>query len=224
MTELIQVNNVTKRYKKSKKSILNNNNLTIFSGDIVGLIGENGAGKSTFLKLLTKAVKPTAGSILYKGIDIRQSDNQLADYGIMIQPVYLADLSVVDNLNFYLEIHGKEKYKSNIDKILEIVGLIHVKKKKPLKFSFGMKQRLSLAIAMIGNPRVLILDEPFVGLDPKGVNNLISILKNWASKNKVTMVISSHQLSELEKLCNRYFILENGYLNESSKEKIENYF
>lgn len=220
MQEIVKINNLSKKYRKNSFYSLKDVNVTINDGDIIGLIGKNGAGKSTFLKLITKAINPTTGSIEYKGQNIHQADNVLEPFGIMIETVFLPYLSVIDNLNFYLEIHNKTEYKDNIKNTLNLVGLWAHRNRKPADFSFGMKQRVALAIALVTEPSFLILDEPFVGLDPVGVSNLIDILKQWASKRQVTMIISSHQLEELESLCTRYIFIDQGQLRKAFNKNV----
>jgi ABC-2 type transport system ATP-binding protein len=130
----------------------------------------------------------------------------------MIEPVFYPEMTVMDNLKFYLDIHGKKEQYSNIEKTLRLVDLWEARNRKPKGFSFGMKQRTALAIALVSEPEFLLLDEPFVGLDPLGVNQLISILKQWSQERNISMIISSHQLGELEALCNRYVYIEGGRL------------
>lgn len=211
---IIEVRNLGKKYRKNDFYSLKNANFTIEEGDIVGLVGKNGSGKSTLLKCLAKSQKPTEGTILFNGKDILQDDNVLKDFGIMIEPVFFPQISVEENLKLYLKIHKKEQYYDNIEKILRLVGLWDAKNRKPMDFSFGMKQRTALALALITEPKFVLLDEPFVGLDPIGVKNLLNILKQWSKINKTSMIISSHQLSELEELCTRYLFIESGTIND----------
>lgn len=164
--------------------------------------------------MLAKSYIPTSGSIEYNGKNIFANDYILNDVGIMIQPVFYSYMTVEENLNFYLDIHQKKEYKKNIDIILQLVDLKEKKHEKPENFSFGMKQRLSLAIVLIDEPSFLILDEPFVGLDPYGIKEFIHILKQWVCQKNISMIISSHQLSELESICNRYVAIDHGKLKE----------
>lgn len=212
---MLEIQNLSKQFKGNDFYSLKDVSLTINQGDIVGLVGKNGAGKSTLLKLMTKAIKLTQGKVFYKGQDIMEKSNSLDEFGIMIDPVFYPDLSVEDNLKFYLDLHGKQEYYSNIEETLKIVELWKVRHRKPKGFSFGMKQRTALAIAMVAEPDFLILDEPFVGLDPIGVQKLIDILKQWSSERQISMIISSHQLSELESLCNRYIHIDGGRLMDN---------
>lgn len=209
---MLTINHLSKQFKGNDFYSLRDVSLTIKKGEIVGLIGKNGAGKSTLMKLIAKSLKPSQGEIYYKDIDLHSKENLLQDVGIMIDPVFYPDMTVEDNLKFYLQLHGKTDLYPNIEKTLKLVELWEARKRKPKGFSFGMKQRTALAIALVAEPNFLILDEPFVGLDPIGVQKLITILKEWSSKRQISMLISSHQLSELEALCDRYLYIKEGHL------------
>lgn len=211
---IIEVKGLGKRYKGNDFYSLKNANFTIEEGDIVGLVGKNGSGKSTLLKLLAKSQDPTEGTVFFNGKDIFKEDNILRDFGIMIEPVFFPQISVEENVKLYLKIHKKEQYQDNIEKTLKLVGLWEAKNRKPVDFSFGMKQRTALALALVTEPRFVLLDEPFVGLDPIGVRNLLDILKQWSKVNKTSMIIFSHQLAELEELCTRYLFIESGTIDD----------
>ena len=215
---MLTIHNLSKKFAGNDFYSLRNVNLEINKGEIVGLIGKNGAGKSTLMKLIAKSLKPTEGEIYYNEVELSSKDCLLQDVGIMIDPVFYPEMTVEDNLKFYLRLHNKKELYKNIEPTLRLVELWEVRKRKPKNFSFGMKQRTALAIALVAEPNFLILDEPFVGLDPIGVQKLIVILKEWASQRKISMLISSHQLSELESLCDRYVYIESGCLaDEFSK-------
>ncbi|MDN5027477.1 ABC transporter ATP-binding protein [Streptococcus sp. SPS1] len=215
---MLTIHNLSKKFAGNDFYSLKNVNLEINKGEIVGLIGKNGAGKSTLMKLIAKSLKPTEGEIYYNEVELSSKDCLLQDVGIMIDPVFYPEMTVEDNLKFYLRLHNKKELYKNIEPTLRLVELWEVRKRKPKNFSFGMKQRTALAIALVAEPNFLILDEPFVGLDPIGVQKLILILKEWASHRKISMLISSHQLSELESLCDRYVYIESGCLaDEFSK-------
>lgn len=211
---IIEVKGLGKRYKGNDFYSLKNANFTIEEGDIVGLVGKNGSEKSTLLKLLAKSQNPTEGTVFFNGKDIFKEDNILRDFGIMIEPVFFPQISVEENVKLYLKIHKKEQYQDNIEKTLKLVGLWEAKNRKPVDFSFGMKQRTALALALVTEPRFVLLDEPFVGLDPIGVRNLLDILKQWSKVNKTSMIIFSHQLAELEELCARYLFIESGTIDD----------
>ena len=205
---IIEVKGLGKKYKGNAFYSLETATFTIEEGDIIGLVGKNGSGKSTLLKILAKSQNPTEGNVFFNGRDIFKEDNILKDFGIMIEPVFFPQISVEENLKLYLKIHKKEQYQDNIEKILKLVGLWEAKDRKPIDVSFGMKQRTALALALVTEPQFVLLDEPFVGLDPIGVKNLLEILKQWSKVNKTSMIISSHQLAELEDLCTRYLFIE----------------
>ena len=211
---IIEVKKKKKKYKGNAFYSLENATFTIEEGDIIGLVGKNGSGKSTLLKILAKSQNPTEGNVFFNGRDIFIEDNILKDFGIMIEPVFFPQISVEENLKLYLKIHKKEQYQDNIEKILKLVGLWEAKDRKPIDFSFGMKQRTALALALVTEPQFVLLDEPFVGLDPIGVKNLLEILKQWSKVNKTSMIISSHQLAELEDLCTRYLFIESGIIDD----------
>lgn len=212
---MLNIKNITKKFPGNDFYSLKDISMEIQKGEIVGLIGKNGAGKSTLMKLIAKSLKPSSGVIEYKGVDINSRDNILDDFGIMIDPVFFPEMTVIDNLKFYLKLHNKEELYGNIENTLRLVELWDARNRKPKGFSFGMKQRTALAIALVSEPNFLILDEPFVGLDPIGVKKLIDILKKWSSERQISMLISSHQLSELEALCGRYIYIEDGRLADS---------
>ena len=211
---IIEVKGLGKRYKGNDFYSLKNANFTIEEGDIVGLVGKNGSEKSTLLKLLAKSQNPTEGTVFFNGKDIFKEDNILRDFGIMIEPVFFPQISVEENVKLYLKIHKKEQYQDNIEKTLKLVGLWEAKNRKSVDFSFGMKQRTALALALVTEPRFVLLYEPFVGLDPIGVRNLLDILKQWSKVNKTSMIIFSHQLAELEELCTRYLFIESGTIDD----------
>lgn len=216
---MLKIEHLSKKFVGNDFYSLSDVSMEIEKGEIVGLIGKNGAGKSTLMKMIAKSQKPTSGTITYNGTDINSRDNVLDDFGIMIDPVFYPEMSVIDNLKFYLKLHGKEELYSNIESTLKLVELWDARNRKPKGFSFGMKQRTALAIALVAEPDFLILDEPFVGLDPIGVQKLITILKTWSSERQISMLISSHQLGELEALCNRYVYIEAGKLADAFEGK-----
>lgn len=216
---MLKIEHLSKKFVGNDFYSLSDVSMEIEKGEIVGLIGKNGAGKSTLMKMIAKSQKPTSGTITYNGTDINSRDNILDDFGIMIDPVFYPEMSVIDNLKFYLKLHGKEELYSNIESTLKLVELWDARNRKPKGFSFGMKQRTALAIALVAEPDFLILDEPFVGLDPIGVQKLITILKTWSSERQISMLISSHQLGELEALCNRYVYIEAGKLADAFEGK-----
>ncbi|HLR18947.1 MAG TPA: ABC transporter ATP-binding protein [Staphylococcus sp.] len=210
---MLKIDNLFKRFKGSDINVIDGVSLTINKGEIIGLIGKNGAGKTTLMKIIAKTKKPTSGSISLNGVDIFNHNNILKNVGIMIDTVYFKHFSAKKNLVYYLKVNNKECYLNNIDNMLELVGLAQTKNKKVKDFSFGMKQRLSLAMCLLDEPELAIMDEPFVGLDPNGVKTLISALRSWVAEKNIALLISSHQLNELAEVCDQFVIIKNGKLH-----------
>jgi len=183
---------------------------------IYGFIGENGAGKTTLMKVLTGLLYPTSGAFLLFGknepFDILKMRRHI---GSTIEtPALYPEYSAYRNLELQRILIGNPD-KGICDKLLGMVGLDEVKDKKVRKFSMGMKQRLSIAMALVGKPRLLILDEPINGLDPKNISELRSLLKRLNEENDVTLFISSHILNELYLLATDYYIIHKGKIIES---------
>ncbi len=210
MSEIIcQTTELCKNYKNFH--VLQNVNLSINRGEIYGLIGENGAGKSTLIRILTGLAFQSSGvvSLFGKTENLRY---ERAKIGCTVEmPVLYKDMTAKQNLEIQRVQRGIPEKKC-ISKTLELVGLNNTKKKKVNDFSLGMKQRLALAIALLGEPEFLILDEPVNGLDPTGIIELRELLKKLAKENHVTILISSHILSELNQLATCYGFLHHGKL------------
>jgi len=205
--------------------------MEINKGEIVGLIGRNGAGKSTLMKLMAKSLKPTSGLITYNGVDINSKDNVLTDFGIMIDPVFYPEMSVIDNLKFYLRLHGKEELFSNIEPTLKLVELWKARNRKPKGFSFGMKQRTALAIAMVAEPDFLILDEPESNLDMKNQIRIIEAIKHINVNKKSACIINTHFPSHALQISDKTLFIGSDYkttFDESSKaiteDNLQKYF
>ncbi len=211
---MLEIKNLSKKFKKSDRYSLKDVSFKVEQGEIVGLIGKNGAGKTTLMKLIAKAIKPTSGDVLINEKSILTTSNGLKDFGFMIESALFNHLNALDHLKYFISLNGKETHYQNIEEVLKLVDLWEKRKVNPNNFSFGMKQRLSLAVCLVTEPKILILDEPFVGLDPNGVEKLISTLQQWVQKQDTAIIISSHQLSELEAICNRYLFIDNGELKE----------
>ena len=210
MSEIIcQTTELCKNYKNFH--VLQNVNISINRGEIYGLIGENGAGKSTLIRILTGLAFQSSGvvSLFGKTENLRY---ERAKIGCTVEmPVLYKDMTAKQNLEIQRVQRGIPEKKC-ISKTLELVGLNNTKKKKVNDFSLGMKQRLALAIALLGEPEFLILDEPVNGLDPTGIIELRELLKKLAKENHVTILISSHILSELNQLATCYGFLHHGKL------------
>jgi ABC-type multidrug transport system ATPase subunit len=189
---------------------LNNINLKVPQGSIYGFLGPNGAGKTTTLKLILGLLKKQEGEILIFNKQFEENRIEiLKNIGSLIEsPSLYAHLTAKENLKIWQKIYQCEN--SRIDEVLDIVGLSKTGNKKTAQFSLGMKQRLSIAISLLHNPLLLILDEPTNGLDPSGILEIRELLMKINSELKVSIVISSHLLSEIEKMVTHLGIINNG--------------
>ncbi|OPJ59172.1 lantibiotic protection ABC transporter ATP-binding protein [Clostridium oryzae] len=196
-----------------KQLAVNNISLKVREGSIYGLLGPNGAGKSTTLKTITGLLHATRGEILIDGN--KWNRKQLENIGALIEaPAIYGNLSARDNLRVHTKLMNIPE--SRIDEVLKIVDLTDTGKKKSSQFSLGMKQRLGIAIALLGKPKLLILDEPTNGLDPIGIQELRALIKSFP-KQGITVIISSHILSEVQHTAEYVGIINNGQLKYEGK-------
>lgn len=205
---MIQINNLTKKY--GSKTVLDNVSFQINSGEIVGFLGPNGAGKSTTMNIITGYIASTSGSVSIDGIDILDNPKEYKKkigYLPELPPLYL-DMTVEEYLNFVCGI--KECAPSCIDAILDEVKIADVKGRLIKNLSKGYRQRVGIAQALIGDPELLILDEPTVGLDPMQIIDIRNVINELGKKK--TLFISSHILSEISAVCDRVLIINKGKL------------
>lgn len=217
---VLETNNLTKKY--GKFTALDNVNIKINSKDIYGLIGRNGAGKTTLMKLITTLSFKSDGSFKLFGKEDCNLDDSKSRIGCLIEnPAFFSNMTVYDNLVYY-SIQKGIADKKQIDKVLEIVSLSDAKKKKFKTLSLGMKQRLGIAFAILDNPDFIILDEPINGLDPIGISELRDTFKRLNEDENITILISSHILSELYLLATKFCFIEKGkVIKEISKEQLD---
>ena len=212
MTECIVIENLTKYYNKFLA--LDNLSLRVPLNENIGLLGPNGAGKSTTLKILCGLIRPTSGKAYIDGIDVvTQSEKALFKIGAIIEtPEFYSYLTPEDNLSYFGRLRGMkgEELNRRIKEVIELVKLEKWGKVKIEKFSRGMKQRLALAQSLLHDPPVLILDEPGLGLDPRGVVEFREIIEG-VGKEK-TVFFASHQLAEVAQICSQVAIINNGQL------------
>lgn len=211
-------------YKKiGKREIIKNVSFDLREGDILGFIGLNGAGKTTTIKLILGLQKLTSGSIKINGYDIKKEfRNAIEKVGAIVEtPDSYMYMSGYDNLKLVADLY-KNVDNDRICEVVKKVGLENRIYDKVSKYSLGMKQRLGIAIAILNNPNILILDEPTNGLDPDGIVELRKLLIKLAHEEGIGILISSHNLSEIDSLCNRICIIKNGeIIEETSMEKIK---
>jgi len=206
---VLATNHLTKRY--GQQAVVNDVSLTVQPGDIYGFLGPNGAGKTTTLRMILGLIRPTAGGVSLLGQDPLTADRSLfRQVGSLIEgPAFWPHLSATENMGIIQRMKGGSDPKE-IAAILDLVGL-GATGRKPLKqFSLGMKQRLAIAMALLGRPRLLILDEPTNGLDPEGFRELRALLHRLVTEQSMTVLLSSHLLSEVELVATRIGVIQEG--------------
>ncbi len=222
MESILKTTNIVKKY--GTKTILNNISMNIQKGDIYGFIGKNGAGKTTFMRVVLSLTPANAGEVKF------YEDKTIQDVGLKIgslieAPGLYKNASAYENLKRFSILYGADE--SKINEILEIVGLSNTGNRKAKDFSLGMKQRLGIGIALLGEPEFLLLDEPINGLDPEGIKEIRDVIVKLNKEKNITFLISSHLLDELSKIVTRYGIIDQGVLIEEIaadelKEKCKN--
>ena len=201
----------------SKKEILKDISFSIDSGDLLGFIGPNGAGKTTTIKLILGLQKITSGTVVINGYNIQTNfEKAIEKVGTIVEnPDLYMYMSGYQNLKLIARMY-KDIDESRIQEVVKLVSLENRINDKVSKYSLGMRQRLGIAQAILHKPNLLILDEPTNGLDPEGIKQLRDLLTNLAKHEHMAILISSHNLSELENFCNKIVIIQNGKIIESS--------
>lgn len=223
---MIEVKNITKKY--GSFTAVDNISFKIEEGEIIGLLGPNGAGKSTTMNMITGYIEPTEGEIKVEGYDISKKPKKAkAQIGYMPEGVPLySDLTVKEFVTYMAELKkvDRKTRKEKVEKIIKQTGLKDVEKKLTRNLSRGYKQRVSMAGALVGEPKILILDEPTVGLDPKQITEIRALIKELGKKH--TIILSSHILSEVSQICNKVIIINKGKIvaidtPENLEKKVE---
>lgn len=218
---VLKIKNLTKVY--NKKRVVDGLTLNVEAGQIYGFLGPNGAGKTTTIKMITGLIKKDAGDIVINGIDAVKNHDVAMNYvGAIVEvPSFYEYMSGMENLKLYARLRNIKK-----EQILKIVKLVKLENKineKVKKYSLGMKQRLGLAVSLLHSPKLLILDEPTNGLDPEGIRELRELLKKIAHEDNVAVFVSSHLLSEMQLMCDKVAIINNGKIVKvESMDSIKN--
>ena len=226
--KVLELKNVSKSFGKRK--IIDNLNLEVEEGEIYGFLGPNGSGKTTTIKMILRLINIDSGEIKVNGYDTKkQFEKAMECIGAIVEnPDLYKYMSGIDNLRLHARIRNIDE--KRIKEVLELVELKGREKDKVGKYSLGMKQRLGLALTLLHKPKVLILDEPTNGLDPAGIKKLRDILKEISHKEGVAVFVSSHILSEMQLMCDRVAVLDNGKIvkvekisdtNEEKEEVVE---
>ena len=208
---IVQIKNLSKTI--GKKNIIKNLNLELYKGQITGFLGPNGAGKTTTIRMMVGLMKPTEGEVIIDGQSVQHSfEDSIEKVGVIVEnPEMYKYMTGYKNLLHFSRMH-KSIPKKRIDEVVKQVGMQNRINEKVGSYSLGMRQRLGLAQALLHKPKFLILDEPTNGLDPAGIREFRLYLQKIAKENDVAVFVSSHLLSEIELLCDRIAIIQNGEL------------
>lgn len=210
---ILKVDHLTKKYKE--RYAVDNVSFDILEGEIFGLIGPNGAGKTTIIKMITGLAKPTSGDVFIDGKSVtKQFEKAIVNVGGIIEtPEMYQYMTGMDNLRFFASLYPKKITQKKIDEIVELVGMTNRINDKVKTYSLGMKQRVGIAQALLHDPKLLILDEPTNGLDPNGIKDMRKFLIGLAKKKHISIMVSSHILSEMEHMCDTVAIIDGGKIS-----------
>lgn len=220
---MIKVSGLYKNFKS--KRVLENIHLELKEGEILGLIGPNGAGKSTLIKIITGLLEADQGTALVHGMDIQKEPLKVkALFGLVPQELALIEnLSAWENLHYFGSLYNlpSSLLKQRMEEALDVTGMSKHKKEKVSKFSGGMKRRLNLAASILHEPKLLILDEPTVGVDPQSRNHIFDYIKRIREEKGTSILYTSHYMEEVEALCDRIFIIDEGKeIAQGTKEEL----
>ena len=230
---MLEIQNLNKSYRRRK--IIDNLNMTVYKGDIYGFLGANGEGKTTTIRMITSLIKADSGDIIINGKSVINCKNEaIRNIGAMVEaPKFYENMSGYENLELMARIMPGISDR-DIQNVLDLVGLKDRGRDKFKEYSMGMKQRLGIANALLGDPELIILDEPSNGLDPYGMKEINNLIVSLVKRCDKTFIISSHLLHEMEGICNRIGILHSGKLciegevrtliNDNNVENLEELF
>jgi len=211
---MLELKKLTKKYDDF--TAVNNISLTVEDGEVFGLLGPNGAGKSTMVSMISTVLAPTSGTIKVDNKSLKEKPIEIKKImGVVPQDLALYEtLSAKDNLNFFGSLYGLKgkKLKERTDEVLEIIELTDKKNQNVSEFSGGMKRRVNIGVALMNNPKLLILDEPTVGIDPQSRNHILETVKSLNKEKGMTVIYTSHYMEEVEYLCEKVAIVDHGSL------------
>ena len=213
----IEINNLSKQYKRA--SAVKNISFKINKGKIIGLLGPNGCGKSTTIGMMLGLIKPTSGSVLINGKNIENNRTNLLEKINFISP-YIElpkKLTIQENLEIYGRLYGVKNLKNKILELMEMLNLTDFRKRKTGELSSGQKNRVSLAKALVNDPAILLLDEPTASLDPDVGDYVRGVIESFSSKNNSTILLASHNMNEVERLCDEVMMMKNGEIIDQGK-------
>jgi len=220
---MIEVRSISKQFKEHQA--LRDVSFTIEQGSVTGLIGPNGSGKTTLIRIMNGVLGATSGSVTINGLDpSAHAEKVLAMCGTLTEQSGLYEnMSGRDNLMFFAEVFGVQQHTARIDELAELFELQEYQHRKVGTYSTGMKKRLGLARVLLHRPSILFLDEPTNGLDPDGIQMVLRIIRRLNREEKMTILVSSHVLSQLSAVCDRYIFMEKGRkVEEGSEQEIVN--
>lgn len=220
---MLEVNGLSKTFKDVVA--VNGVNLSLQAGESVGLLGPNGAGKSTTISMMATVLQPSAGGVYYNGQDsLKHTQALRKDLGVVPQDIALyEELTAYENLQFFGRLYGMKGkvLKDKINEVLDLVGLADRKKHRIKTYSGGMKRRINIAASLLHNPKVLIMDEPTVGIDPQSRSYILALIRKLNQEQNMTVLYTSHYMEEVEKLCDRIYVMDHGQIiAEGTKEAL----
>jgi ABC-2 type transport system ATP-binding protein len=218
---MLQVDDLRKKFKST--TAVDGVNLYLNEGESVGLLGPNGAGKSTTISMISTLLRPTGGEIHFKGVDVLKKPEVIRPVlGVVPQEIALyEELTAIENMKFFGKTYGLsgENLKNKVAEVLELVGLTDRGKDRVKEFSGGMKRRINMAVALMHDPVLLIMDEPTVGIDPQSRNYILEMVRDLNKTKNMTILYTSHYMEEVERLCDRVYIMDHGQIIASGTQE-----
>ena len=209
--KVIELSGVSKVF--SGRSVLNRVSFSVTEGEVFGLLGPNGAGKTTSMRIILGLLRPTSGTALVKGADLATNDEARREVGVLMENDGLYDrISAQQNLDYYARLYGVKGREARIDRLLTQFGLADRRNDMVFTFSKGMRRKLGIARAIIHDPEILLLDEPTSGLDPEAQKMVRDVLLDLARRERITVLLSSHNLDEVQRMCARVAVIKAGEL------------